>query len=547
MKKLCTHFIPIFIILCITLFVNILPSDNLQFFQNPINELSENWEINLPNKSVDISSLPAIYPINPNETIVISKILENNFPDFQSLRIRSSMQYINVYIDDQLIFESDTLSQSLLHTPEASTWHIIQLPNDIGGKKIYLSISSRVKAFSGVINPIFYGKSSDLMAELISRHLFIIISSIIILFLGLLMLIISLTVKLNGNKRLNYLSLFMIFTSIWLLSELDILQFFTGNRFIIGGISYLFMPLASLYFILYMTEIVLSKYKKPLTALASIFLILFLVNLILQITGLVFFIDSLITVISMVILTSITTISLLIYKYIHYKDKISLKYIRYLSFFLATVIIEGIMFITDNFNTISSLSSLGLIVFIALLIIDNVKYYNSLISQKSEAILLEKLAYMDILTKGLNRTAFMRDIENIMDSKTQPNFRLITADLNDLKIINDQYGHIEGDKAIINSHECLAKSIGSEGICYRMGGDEFACIVYNPDYNIYLRILFEIKQCINDFNCNNSYNLDIAIGTGIYSPKFDESFDEFMHRVDLEMYKDKRLKKVLHN
>ena len=546
-KKLIIYLIPLFLTIFITLLAFILPSDNLSLFNDTIYELSGNFKISLPDGSIDNTTLPANYDVDVNKTITMTRTFENDFPDMMSLRLRSSMQYMEVSIDDELVFQDVKLDHGFLHAPEASAWHIIRLPYEVKGKTLKISICSPVEAFSGVVNPIYYGDSSSLIFELLSRHHIIIIPSFFLLLLGIVMLVINFFLHENVDNRLYYLSLFIISTNLWLISEMDLLQFFTGNRFLVGGISYLLITILPVFLILYLREVVLFRYKKQLTVLSTTYLVFLILNLYLQLAGLAFFIDSLFFVNAFTLISIVIVMGLLVYDTLHHKDKTSKKHIVFLSFFLLTAIIEVLMFFTKNFNGISSLSSIGFIAFLTLLIFDSLSYFNEMIAKESETKLLRTLAYMDILTKGSNRTAFERDTERIMNTGIKKSFRLVSVDLNNLKLINDQYGHLEGDHAIISCYNSLKNAVDDDVLCYRMGGDEFICIINETDYKYYHEFVGNVEQSILNTNVDKPYDIEMAMGTGIYTNNGNETFEEFMHKVDLQMYENKRLKKTSQN
>ena len=542
-KKLIIYSITLFFTTLMLLLVSILPSDDLSLFDDTIYELSGNFKVSLPDGSTDSTSLPANYDVAVNKTVTLSRTFESDFPDMMSLRLRSSMQYMEIYVDEELLFKDEILEHDLLHTPEASAWHIIRLPYGIQGKRLKISITSPEKYFSGLVNPIHYGYNGNLIFELISRHFILIIPSFFLLLLGIVILVTNFFLHKNTDNRLYYLSLFIITTNLWLLSEMDILQLFTGNRFIVGGISYMLIPVMTACLLLYLSEVVLFRYKKQLIALSVTYLVFLGLNLYLQLSGKVFLINSLVYVNISILLSIISVIGLLAYDAVHHKDKTSKKYIVFLGLFLSTATIEILMFLTKNFNNISSLSSIGFIVFLTLLILDSINYVNEMIAKESETKLLRKLAYMDILTKGHNRAAFERDIEGLLNTGMKKSFRLVSADLNNLKLINDKYGHLEGDNAITCCYNSLNNAANDDTLCYRLGGDEFACIIKETDYSHYHNFLKNVERLLKGFNIDKPYDIEMALGTGIYSNNGKETFEEFMNRVDLQMYENKRNKK----
>lgn len=86
--------------------------------------------------------------------------------------------------------------------------------------------------------------------------------------------------------------------------------------------------------------------------------------------------------------------------------------------------------------------------------------------------LLSRLAYRDGLTDLLNRTSYMEELKRLDASH---NFHVLLAlyDVNNLKYVNDTYGHQSGDEMIRRVADTLLAHLGSLGKCYRIGGDEF--------------------------------------------------------------------------
>ncbi|MBE3596733.1 MAG: GGDEF domain-containing protein [Hydrogenibacillus sp.] len=91
---------------------------------------------------------------------------------------------------------------------------------------------------------------------------------------------------------------------------------------------------------------------------------------------------------------------------------------------------------------------------------------------------VERLSYYDELTGLQNRRAFMRDIEEAVANavKAYP-VALVMIDSDDLKVINDRYGHIAGDRLLLTIADVLRRVEGEEIKAYRYGGDEFLLII----------------------------------------------------------------------
>ena len=98
---------------------------------------------------------------------------------------------------------------------------------------------------------------------------------------------------------------------------------------------------------------------------------------------------------------------------------------------------------------------------------------------------LQKLSQRDYMTGLLNRRGFFEQLD---DKLTQPEtygstFLFISADLDELKYINDNFGHSEGDNAIITVGKALLSSSLQDEICARFGGDEFGVAIIIEDQN----------------------------------------------------------------
>ncbi|WP_175566598.1 GGDEF domain-containing protein [Fibrobacter sp. UWB11] len=118
---------------------------------------------------------------------------------------------------------------------------------------------------------------------------------------------------------------------------------------------------------------------------------------------------------------------------------------------------------------------LGTLSFIILLVMSYIVYTYRLMSAKTEKDVLKEIAYRDSLTGIYNRTK-CQQIFDILDSSTA-DFAIVSIDMNGLKLVNDRYGHHEGDQLIkafaMSFHDAFAEI----GTSIRMGGDEFLAII----------------------------------------------------------------------
>ena len=96
---------------------------------------------------------------------------------------------------------------------------------------------------------------------------------------------------------------------------------------------------------------------------------------------------------------------------------------------------------------------------------------------------LSKLAVTDTLTNLYNRRFFFARLEEEFSRTLRYNeqFALFSMDLDNLKVINDTYGHVTGDSVIRNIAKCLKRSVRKGDVMGRLGGDEFGYIMLSAD------------------------------------------------------------------
>ena len=120
---------------------------------------------------------------------------------------------------------------------------------------------------------------------------------------------------------------------------------------------------------------------------------------------------------------------------------------------------------------------IGTLSFVILLVISYIVYIYRLFSAKAEKDVLSIIAYKDSLTELYNR-AKCQQIFDILDSATA-DYAIVSIDINGLKLVNDKYGHNEGDKFIKAFATSFRDAFAGIGTSIRMGGDEFLAVVRN--------------------------------------------------------------------
>ena len=119
----------------------------------------------------------------------------------------------------------------------------------------------------------------------------------------------------------------------------------------------------------------------------------------------------------------------------------------------------------------------------------------------------------------------------------------IMLDIDKFKVLNDKYGHLEGDNAISNVGKILLNSTsGMNALAFRYAGDEFIILMIVNNENEIVEAMKRIDDATEAFNDQNvkPYKLSFSMGFTVFKEDVD-TFDDFLNRIDNEMYRNKRL------
>ena len=162
---------------------------------------------------------------------------------------------------------------------------------------------------------------------------------------------------------------------------------------------------------------------------------------------------------------------------------------------------------------------------------------------------LNRKAFIDALTHVKNKGAFTTAIEELQtklkDNQGRLAFGIGVFDCDDLKSINDQFGHDKGDLYLKNACMSICHVFQHSPV-FRIGGDEFAVILQNADYQDREALIAQLRQAMADTDriVNKWEQVHISMGIAVYDPAGDHSVNDVVRRADEIMYEDKRVRKT---
>lgn len=168
--------------------------------------------------------------------------------------------------------------------------------------------------------------------------------------------------------------------------------------------------------------------------------------------------------------------------------------------------------------------------------------------------ILEEISKIDELTQIYNRRGFLDNMKRNVIAKENKgrNALAIYADMNNLKLVNDQFGHEEGDYSLCAIGRILrdaVHSIDGKGDVGRIGGDEFCAYLITDIDNSEERIRQQIDEITELLNSNNDklYYVSMSVGVKqfVCSEDVDVSFELEQADAQLYIYKQKKRKSIL--
>lgn len=158
---------------------------------------------------------------------------------------------------------------------------------------------------------------------------------------------------------------------------------------------------------------------------------------------------------------------------------------------------------------------------------------------------LEKQSKIDELTGTNNRRGFYTEAEKMINGSTESSYIVCYADMDDLKKVNDTFGHDEGDSCIRLVAKCLYKILGENAVIGRMGGDEFAALIPSGGVLRPWDILAARDRFINEFNSRRSKPYRFSISLGVHEAVIHTGYDlqSAITVADNLLYIEKREKK----
>lgn len=203
--------------------------------------------------------------------------------------------------------------------------------------------------------------------------------------------------------------------------------------------------------------------------------------------------------------------------------------------------------IKENLLIVMTLTTIILLVFLILLL-RSIRAEKKAREEEHIVNDLNKRVFVDALTSVRNKGAFSKYIQELqeqLDEGKQLEFAIGVFDCDDLKRINDEYGHDKGD-LYLKTASRLISEVFEHSPVFRIGGDEFAVVLQDEDYRNREALVksFDEKQRLACQSAQDQWDeVHVAVGIAEYDPAIDHSVSDTARRADKTMYVNKRMGK----
>ena len=175
------------------------------------------------------------------------------------------------------------------------------------------------------------------------------------------------------------------------------------------------------------------------------------------------------------------------------------------------------------------------------------KLAESLEQLKETNAFLDEVSKSDELTQIYNRRGFQVTARKVLQKPENMGKMavVIYADMNNLKLINDKFGHEEGDYSLRSIAKILKDALGEDQIIGRLGGDEFAGFLFMDDKKYEQILRKRITKATEELNAGNDkpYYISMSVGMSSFVNDGEARMNDAMVRADVDLYLQKKHKR----
>ncbi len=514
---------------------------------NIVQDFDEKWTViqeGERHEDVTLSQYKFPHIMNKGDSIVLINTIPENIDDRSSITLLVYLSSVDAFVDGRKVY---SYGRNLAEEGKmvGSGYHFINLPQDSAGKEIHITISSYEDNSFSSIPVIQIIPSQSLIACFARQNMLLLFISIFLVVCGIIFMLISIAGIIQGNSfsSIVWLGAFSFLIGIWSLCTTKTIQIFSPNLAINTKIEYeaLFLAIIPLLVQIYQLRRDSAMWKRYLLRFSLVLCMSYaVVAPILHYTDIAHYCETL-GVFHLFMVISLAIIIIAAWKPLN--DMNASDKVLNIGFFIlfATGGVDLIRFFVQKYllsndqNLSHSLLPIGALIFILFLAMSYLFYiYNRILEEENQKNLV-KLAFHDPLT-GLYNRAKCEDLF-VEINQSEENFTIINMDLNGLKMVNDTYGHSQGDLLLITFAKNLKETFEDDYVI-RMGGDEFV-IISKDDKKKLEHALVKLTRINSEAAKDLDFEIQAAYGMASKSETPGEDAERVYRMADERMYQMK--------
>lgn len=518
--------------------------------------LDDLWDITVNDELYNNVSLDTFHfnTASKGDIIFMQRKLPNDWQTSEGvLRIRTKQAALEVFVDGQMVYEYG-YDRFMAGKTVGTGYQFIDFPNNYKGKTLVVKFCVTEDNVFSKLDPIRIYDWKDAYRVIMTENRIPLFLGSFLLIFGLVTGIITIIVLAISTKFLKIfcVSMFSICMGLWTLCYYDVILIFSIPLYSVSLLEYISLYLLPIPLTVYMYSDVTNLGNKVLKALywilLSVQVIFITTTMVLHTMDIVHFAATL-KYMHIIIICSLAYFFMVLILNLKEKKKKNKFFLAGMLFIIICIAYDMAGYCMNRYLgykpfNLKGVSSIGVMVFIFILIIAFYMDMTKKAMQETERNSLLKSAYTDELTQLHNRR-YCKEYMQKIDKGSTKGYTVFCFDLNNLKIMNDTYGHAKGDILIKSAAEVILETFGSYGIVARMGGDEFAAVLETSDESQVIVLAGNLHKNINKKNAEIE-NLDMSMAYGYAcGSQNEQDIEKLYQEADNRMYEHKeKMKKA---
>ncbi len=515
-------------------------------------DFSDGWTLE-DGTEVNTAKLRDIEEIGVYEEFGVFHNIPTDIAEGQYLCFRSKNVFYQVYFDGELVY-NPYIEESKLYTKSTGTrWNYVPITSEDVGKQIEIRVTKIYESGRSSIDNIYIGQPARVIMDTIEGKMVSFITCILTLFVGVLLIVADIPINMRAQKNheLLYLGLFSVSVAIWCLAETHLLQFYVGDSRALQMISCCSLMMVSIPMTLYLDAAFGFRNRKAMVGMIAVSFVSFLLIMLLHLTRIADVHETLQFTHIVLVMSALVLFYMIIKNTFIMGQNSSRNVYRILrgiglSGISVATVIDIYRYYSGTSTDTAMFVRIGLLIFIVCFGSSSLEKTINAVKLGVQTEFVSQLAYRDGLTGISNRTAFeerLVDLEKIKDDVESIGIAMF--DVNDLKFVNDNFGHRLGDNMLVKSAELIQHSFeAQQGECFRIGGDEFVVLLHRDMVQErYENALAQFMDEIRQYNeqPNKEFRISIAYGFAVYDKEQEgKMLMNIYQQADMLMYENKK-------